>query len=244
MHKQAQSTGKSVKKRRRSEVVDKAQPSDSAPLALSGMAIIASDREAGQQAGWRIPEATPKVIDSDLRHRMIKEAAYKRYVDRGYRNGHELDDWLQAEAEVDRVLANQAMGRLLKTVATASASVLAEFHNEIIAAGYSPEEFTADVLTDGKDGDGNGLYAVRVIRSAPGDGGYGIMFREDAERKWKVDFCLALHTQQFGRPISMPQGGEPVFTEALSIASSSDDRSGLPHEVGLVPPGSKPQADA
>ena len=31
----------------------------------------------------------------------IREAAYFRYVDRGYEHGHDLEDWLEAEAEID-----------------------------------------------------------------------------------------------------------------------------------------------
>jgi hypothetical protein len=47
-------------------------------------------------------------IDSDLRHRMISEAAYRRYVERGYSDGDDVDDWLQAEAEVDHVLDRES----------------------------------------------------------------------------------------------------------------------------------------
>lgn len=43
-------------------------------------------------------------VDSDLRYRMISETAYRRYVERGYADGDDVDDWLQAEAEVDHVL--------------------------------------------------------------------------------------------------------------------------------------------
>src|SRR2546425_11778496 len=45
-------------------------------------------------------------IDPDLRHRMISETAYQFYAQRGYVDGYELDDWLKAEAEVDRLLSN------------------------------------------------------------------------------------------------------------------------------------------
>src|SRR5438093_5203913 len=45
-------------------------------------------------------------IDPDLRHRMISETAYQFYAQRGYVEGYELDDWLRAEAEVDRLLSN------------------------------------------------------------------------------------------------------------------------------------------
>ena len=38
----------------------------------------------------------------DVRQRMIGEAAYYRYVQRGFEPGHELDDWLAAEADFER----------------------------------------------------------------------------------------------------------------------------------------------
>ncbi len=34
---------------------------------------------------------------------MIREAAYFRYEQRGYAPGHDVDDWLAAEAELDRI---------------------------------------------------------------------------------------------------------------------------------------------
>jgi DUF2934 family protein len=40
-------------------------------------------------------------IDSDLRHRMISEAAYRLYEKRGYAEGNAMDDWLEAEAAID-----------------------------------------------------------------------------------------------------------------------------------------------
>ena len=43
-------------------------------------------------------------LDADLRHRLISERAYARYCSRGYDDGYDLDDWLEAEAEVDHVL--------------------------------------------------------------------------------------------------------------------------------------------
>jgi Protein of unknown function (DUF2934) len=38
---------------------------------------------------------------------MIREAAYYRFVERGFAHGHDLDDWLAAEAEFDRRRAGQ-----------------------------------------------------------------------------------------------------------------------------------------
>lgn len=40
-------------------------------------------------------------ISAEERQRMIQEAAYYHYVQRGFANGHDLDDWLAAEAELD-----------------------------------------------------------------------------------------------------------------------------------------------
>ena len=47
-------------------------------------------------------------MDEDLRFRMISEAAYRLYAQRGYVEGFELDDWFQAEAEVDRILSDRS----------------------------------------------------------------------------------------------------------------------------------------
>jgi hypothetical protein len=49
-----------------------------------------------------IEEDAKGEIGGELRHRMISEAAYQLHAERGYVDGLELDDWLQAEAEVDR----------------------------------------------------------------------------------------------------------------------------------------------
>ena len=48
-------------------------------------------------------EGAGDTLDPDLRHRMVSEAAYYSYAQRGYADGYEFDDWLQAEAQVDHV---------------------------------------------------------------------------------------------------------------------------------------------
>jgi Protein of unknown function (DUF2934) len=63
------------------------------------------------QADDRVPdmpftEGSHSEIDPDLRHRMISEAAYELYQARGYCDGYDVDDWLQAEAEIDHILLN------------------------------------------------------------------------------------------------------------------------------------------
>jgi hypothetical protein len=42
----------------------------------------------------------------EQRHALIAKAAYFRAQRRGFRAGHELEDWLAAEAEVDEQLAD------------------------------------------------------------------------------------------------------------------------------------------
>jgi hypothetical protein len=46
-------------------------------------------------------------FDPDLRHRMISEAAYYLYSQRGYAEGYDFDDWLTAEAQIDDLLMNR-----------------------------------------------------------------------------------------------------------------------------------------
>lgn len=43
-------------------------------------------------------------LDPDLRHRLISEAAFHRQAERGYDEGYDREDWLEAEAEVDRLV--------------------------------------------------------------------------------------------------------------------------------------------
>lgn len=64
--------------------------------------LAAADPEA-EMAG----DDAKEEIGDELRHRMISEAAYHLYAERGYADGLELDDWLQAEAEVDRMLGGR-----------------------------------------------------------------------------------------------------------------------------------------
>src|SRR5689334_17604456 len=47
------------------------------------------------------------VLSSDQRRKMIAEAAYFRALARGLQGGDPVDDWLMAEAEIDRQLLRQ-----------------------------------------------------------------------------------------------------------------------------------------
>ena len=44
------------------------------------------------------------LIDQELRRSMIAQAAYYRAERRGFEPGHEAEDWLAAESEVDAAL--------------------------------------------------------------------------------------------------------------------------------------------
>ena len=56
-----------------------------------------------EEADTPFEEGAHDAIDPDLRHRMISEAAYYMYQQRGYVDGYDVDDWLQAEAQVDHI---------------------------------------------------------------------------------------------------------------------------------------------
>lgn len=77
--------------------------------------------QQGGQKGASIPPSAPpkdenrniragagkKPIAAHERERMIATAAYFRAQQRGFAPGHEEEDWLHAEAEVDRLLRNK-----------------------------------------------------------------------------------------------------------------------------------------
>ncbi len=62
---------------------------------------IASNDPAAQLVQHKVQE--PANLSTPDFQQMIAEAAYYRAQARGFTPGHELDDWLEAEAEVDTV---------------------------------------------------------------------------------------------------------------------------------------------
>ena len=53
----------------------------------------------------KAPLAPPRTtLTPEARHALIAETAYLRAERRGFASGHETDDWLAAEAEVDALL--------------------------------------------------------------------------------------------------------------------------------------------
>jgi hypothetical protein len=45
--------------------------------------------------------ATERPVDPEAKWLMIAEAAYYRAEERGFEPGHELEDWLEAEARIE-----------------------------------------------------------------------------------------------------------------------------------------------
>ena len=62
--------------------------------------------EAASATHPPLPESFRNESDPDLRHRLISEAAYALFAQRGYRDGYDVDDWLEAEARIDATLAD------------------------------------------------------------------------------------------------------------------------------------------
>jgi hypothetical protein len=64
-------------------------------------------RTARKSATKKSPSVTTKPdskIDAEKRHALIAEAAYLRAERRGFSPGHEEEDWLAAETEIDLAL--------------------------------------------------------------------------------------------------------------------------------------------
>jgi hypothetical protein len=73
------------------------------PAHPRGVATIPTGAEVDQAFDQPFAEGAMDAVDPDLRHRMISEAAFHRYAERGYDDSYERDDWLEAEAQVDHV---------------------------------------------------------------------------------------------------------------------------------------------
>jgi hypothetical protein len=65
-----------------------------------------AELDPGSEPDQPFEEGAHDAIEPDLRHRMISEAAYHLYAQRGYADGYDFDDWLTAEAEIDHLLLN------------------------------------------------------------------------------------------------------------------------------------------
>jgi hypothetical protein len=66
--------------------------------ALAATPQLASHQAHGHSRYSRLAQA---LVPREDRHQMIAELAYLRAQRRGFEPGHELEDWLAAEMEID-----------------------------------------------------------------------------------------------------------------------------------------------
>lgn len=72
---------------------------------------------ASASAGTRHDARLRSDVSPAQREQMIREAAYYRYVRRGFVPGHDLDDWLAAEAQLFSAPGGQEPAERLDTEA-------------------------------------------------------------------------------------------------------------------------------
>ena len=63
------------------------------------------NKASGTKQSAKREQAASPVISSQQRKQMINEAAFYIAQSRGFIGGNPMDDWLQAEAEVDKQLS-------------------------------------------------------------------------------------------------------------------------------------------
>ena len=73
------------------------------------VAVTAPTRARAKSSTPRVPKTAAKApatvtVSEDVRRGMIAEGAYLRAERRGFAPGHEEEDWIAAEAEVDALL--------------------------------------------------------------------------------------------------------------------------------------------
>jgi len=78
----------------------------------AGAASVRAPTKPEQAAASAAPQGgsektAPETICPEERYGMIAEAAYYRAKRRGFARGSEFDDWLAAEAEIERLLAGR-----------------------------------------------------------------------------------------------------------------------------------------
>lgn len=65
---------------------------------------IATEPESEQFPEQPFAEGAKDELDPELRYRAISEGAFHRLAQRGYDEGYERDDWLEAEADLDHIV--------------------------------------------------------------------------------------------------------------------------------------------
>lgn len=71
---------------------------------MKAHAMHASARRERRPAATPVVPDETRAVETHEREAMIAEAAYYRAEARGFEAGHELEDWLAAEREIDLLL--------------------------------------------------------------------------------------------------------------------------------------------
>ncbi|MBA3478171.1 MAG: DUF2934 domain-containing protein [Lautropia sp.] len=77
-----------------------AKPAEAKPAGAGSADSARSAAGVGQAAGTTSAPAGARLSDAE-RQRRIAEAAYRKAQERGFSGGRQLDDWLDAERELD-----------------------------------------------------------------------------------------------------------------------------------------------
>ena len=83
------------------------------PVAKPKMAPKAAPKSAPKSAGTKSPSTRAKKttgVPAEQRRNYVEMAAYYIAERRGFAPGTPLEDWVQAEAEIDRLLAEGRLG--------------------------------------------------------------------------------------------------------------------------------------
>lgn len=80
------------------------QSNEVASAKQSAQRGVARGKKVNSIGATTDPGAGQQTFSPEEQHCLIAEAAYYRALKRGFTPGCEMDDWLQAEAEVNHVL--------------------------------------------------------------------------------------------------------------------------------------------
>lgn len=83
------------------------KPAGSTPRPSRTARIPDLESREAVEADGKSESSADYPIDPERRHRMIEEAAYYRFVERGAAGGDPVDDWLQAESRINRTLVDR-----------------------------------------------------------------------------------------------------------------------------------------
>lgn len=88
----------------------KAEASGKSVKTAAGKTAPAKPRAAAAPARSRSRPRRAGAVDPAERQRLIAEAAYFKAERRGFAGGGELEDWIEAEAEIDALLNSRGAG--------------------------------------------------------------------------------------------------------------------------------------